>query len=95
MSATSLFSGIFIVVAGGLADRIGRVRILYAGTYLSILGSLLIALTPEHAGALTSIMPLGGRIIQGLSAACIMPSSMALVKTYYQGKDRQRPTHTE
>ncbi|HEV7168713.1 MAG TPA: MFS transporter, partial [Micrococcaceae bacterium] len=83
MSATSLFSGIFIVVAGGLADRIGRVRILYAGTYLSILGSLLIALTPEHAGALTSIMPLGGRIIQGLSAACIMPSSMALVKTYY------------
>jgi DHA2 family multidrug resistance protein-like MFS transporter len=90
VSVTSLFSGIFIVVAGGLADRIGRVKILYAGIYLSILGSLLIALTPEHGGGLTAIMLLGGRIIQGLSAACIMPSSMALVKTYYQGKDRQR-----
>lgn len=39
VSITSLFSGIFIVVAGGLADRIGRVRILHAGIYLSILGS--------------------------------------------------------
>ncbi|MFD1212098.1 MFS transporter [Arthrobacter sp. GCM10027362] len=90
VSITSLFSGIFIVVAGGLADRIGRVRILYAGIHLSILGSLLIALTPENLGGLTSAMLLGGRIIQGLSAACIMPSSMALVKSYYEGKDRQR-----
>lgn len=90
VSVTSLFSGIFIVVAGGLADRLGRVKILYAGIYLSILGSLLIALTPENLGGLTTAMLLGGRVIQGLSAACIMPSTMALVKTYYEGKDRQR-----
>ncbi|MCR8670948.1 MFS transporter [Agrococcus sp. HG114] len=90
VSLTSLFSGIFIVVAGGLADRIGRVKILLAGVLLSIVGSLLIALTPEDAGGLTAAMLLGGRIVQGLSAACIMPSSMALIKTYYDGKDRQR-----
>ncbi|MCG2621391.1 MFS transporter [Arthrobacter sp. I2-34] len=90
VSLTSLFSGIFIVVAGGLADRIGRVKIMYAGIYLSILGSLLIALTPENLGWVTDAMLLGGRIVQGLSAACIMPSTMALVKTYYEGKDRQR-----
>ncbi|EMY35807.1 major facilitator superfamily protein [Arthrobacter crystallopoietes BAB-32] len=90
VSITSLFSGIFIVVAGGLADRLGRVKIMYAGIYLSILGSLLIALTPENLGGLTSAMLLGGRIVQGLSAACIMPSTMALVKAYYEGKDRQR-----
>lgn len=65
VSVTSLFSGIFIVVAGGLADRIGRVKILYLGIYLSILGSLLIALTPEDLGAVTSAMLLGGRVIQG------------------------------
>ena len=35
-------------------------------------------------------MLLGGRAIQGLSAACIMPSTMALIKSYYEGKDRQR-----
>ena len=90
VSITSLFSGIFIVVAGGLADRLGRVKIMNIGIYLSILGSLLIALTPENAGGLTAAALLGGRVVQGLSAACIMPSTMALVKIYYEGKDRQR-----
>ncbi|MET3919324.1 MFS transporter [Arthrobacter sp. UYEF20] len=90
VSVTSLFSGIFIVVAGGLADRLGRVKIMNLGIYLSILGSLLIALTPENAGGLTAAALLGGRVVQGLSAACIMPSTMALVKNYYEGKDRQR-----
>lgn len=90
VSLTSLFSGIFIVVAGGLADRIGRVKILMVGIFLSILGSLLIALTPENVSGVTETLLLAGRVVQGLSAACIMPSSMALVKTYYEGKDRQR-----
>jgi DHA2 family multidrug resistance protein-like MFS transporter len=90
VSITSLFSGIFIVVFGGLADRFGRVKILYIGIYLSVLGSLLIALTPEKSGFLTAAMLLSGRIIQGLSAACIMPSTMALIKTFYEGKQRQR-----
>jgi DHA2 family multidrug resistance protein-like MFS transporter len=90
VSLTSLFSGIFIVVAGGLADRVGRVKILYAGIGLSIIGSLLIALTPSGIAGLTSGMLLAGRGTQGLSAACIMPASLALVKTYYQGKARQR-----
>lgn len=90
VAITSLFSGLFIVVAGGLADRLGRVKIMNIGIYLSILGSLLIALTPERSGALTAAALLGGRIIQGLSAACIMPSTMALVKSYYDGKERQR-----
>ena len=31
ISLTSLFSGLFIVVAGGLADRIGRKKITYLG----------------------------------------------------------------
>ncbi|WIV45735.1 MFS transporter [Glutamicibacter nicotianae] len=90
VSINSLFSGIFIVVAGGLVDRLGRAKILYLGIWLSIAGSLLIALTPENLGGLTSAMLLGGRVVQGLSAACIIPATMALVKTYYEGKGRQR-----
>ena len=86
VSISALFSGIFIVVAGGLADRLGRLKITYAGLALSVLGSLLIAISP--AGTVAFLMT--GRIIQGLSAACIMPATLALIKDYFDGKERQR-----
>jgi DHA2 family multidrug resistance protein-like MFS transporter len=86
VSITALFSGIFIVVAGGLADRLGRLKITYVGLALSVLGSLLIAISP--AGTIAFLMT--GRIIQGLSAACIMPATLALIKDYFDGKERQR-----
>lgn len=45
-------------------------------------------LTPvgKGAGAVLII----GRIFQGLSGAAIMPASLALVKAYWEGKERQR-----
>lgn len=88
VAITALFSGIFIVVVGGLADRVGRVRIVRIGFYLSILGSALVGLAP--AGRLASAFLLTGRALQGLSGACIMPASLALVKTYWDGAARQR-----
>ncbi len=88
VAITALFSGIFIVVIGGLADRVGRVRIVRIGFYLSILGSLLVGLAP--AGLWASPFLLTGRALQGLSGACIMPASLALVKTYWDGAARQR-----
>ena len=33
VSITALFSGIFIVVVGGVADRVGRVKVLMWGTF--------------------------------------------------------------
>ena len=86
VSITALFSGIFVVVAGGLADRVGRVKLTYAGLLLSIIGSLLIAISPSG----TAVFLIAGRILQGLSAACIMPATLALMKAYYDGKERQR-----
>ncbi len=86
ISFTALFSGICIVVAGGLADRFGRMRLTYIGLGLSIVGSLCLALTPSGTAALLIL----GRIIQGVSAACIMPATLSLVKTYYDGAARQR-----
>lgn len=86
VSITALFSGIFIVVAGGFADWLGRLKITYVGLALSILGSLLIAISP--AGTVAFLMT--GRIIQGMSAACIMPATLALIKDYFDGKERQR-----
>lgn len=88
VSITALFSGIFIVVAGGLADRLGRVKVLMWGFALSIAGSLLVGIAP--AGPLAETFLMIGRILQGLSAAAIMSSSLALVQAYWKGAARQR-----
>jgi len=88
VSITALFSGIFIVVVGGLADRVGRVKVLMWGFIFSITGSLLVGLAPSGALAVPLLML--GRVSQGLSGACIMPASLALIKTYWDDAGRQR-----
>lgn len=89
VALTALFSGIFIVFAGNLADRFGRVKVVRAGFLFSILGSLLIGFAPR-GGTGAAWFVLSGRALQGLSGACIMPASLALVKTYWDGAARQR-----
>lgn len=84
VSITALFSGMFVVGAGSLADKVGRVKITYIGLWLSIIGSLLIIVSN------LPILLIIGRVIQGLSAAAIMPSTLAIMKAYFDGKDRQR-----
>lgn len=86
VSITALFSGIFIVVLGGLGDRFGRIKITKIGLALSIIGSFLIAVSPKG----TATFLLAGRIIQGLSSACILPNALALIKAYYKEGARQR-----
>lgn len=84
ISLTALFSGCFIVMAGGLADKFGRVRLTYIGFGLSITGSLLLIVA--NGAVLFTV----GRIVQGLSGACVMPATLALIKNYYVGAQRQR-----
>ncbi|MDR7855528.1 MFS transporter [Tissierella sp.] len=86
ISLAALFSGIFIVVLGGLGDRFGRIKITKIGLVLSVIGSFLIAVSPKG----TATFLLTGRAIQGLSSACIMPNALALIKAYYEGPARQR-----
>jgi len=88
VSITALFSGIFIVVIGSLADRFGRVMMVKIGFVLSIVGSLLVGLAPS--GGLASVFLMAGRILQGLSGAFIMSASLALIKAYWEGAARQR-----
>jgi DHA2 family multidrug resistance protein-like MFS transporter len=88
VSITALFSGIFIVVVGSLADRFGRVKVVQLGFVFSIIGSLLVGLAPS--GRLAPLFLMLGRIFQGLSGAFIMAASLALVKSYWEGAARQR-----
>lgn len=84
VSLSALFSGLFIVGAGDIADRFGRVKLTYIGLALNIIGSILIIITP-----LPSLLIIG-RAVQGLSAACIMPATLAIINEYYIGTARQR-----
>lgn len=84
ISTTALFFGIFVVVAGGFVDRFGAVRLTRIGLMLSIVGSIVLIIS---TGSITFIV---GRLIQGLSAACIMPATLSIVKAYYQDQQRQR-----
>ncbi|MGX2958473.1 MFS transporter [Peribacillus sp. JNUCC 23] len=84
ISLSGLFSGMFVVVAGGISDRIGRKKITTIGLLLNIIGSLCLVFAQE------TVLLMIGRVIQGFSAACIMPATIALVKTYFDGADRQR-----
>lgn len=84
VSITALFSGMFVVGAGGLADKYGRVKLTNIGLVLNVIGCLLIVITN------IPLLLIIGRVIQGLSAACIMPATLSIIKTYYVGKDRQR-----
>lgn len=84
ISLTALFSGMFVVAAGNLADKIGRKKMTYIGLVLNIIGSFFIVIA-DGATILTI-----GRIIQGFSAACIMPATIALMTTYFEGAKRQR-----
>jgi MFS transporter, DHA2 family, multidrug resistance protein len=59
------------------------VKVVQWGFILSIVGSLLVGLAPSGPLASASLMLV--RICQGLSGACIMPASLALVKAYWDG----------
>ncbi|MCG7338111.1 MFS transporter [Staphylococcus sp. ACRSN] len=84
VSLTSLLCGLFVVGAGGLADRYGRVKMTYIGLILSVIGSLMIIIP-----GFTPLLVIG-RAVQGLSAAFIMPSTLAIINEYYIGRERQR-----
>ena len=84
ISLTGLFSGMFIVAAGGISDRLGHKKIATIGLILNIIGSLCLIFTQG------TVLLIIGRVIQGFSAACIMPATIALVKNYFEGPDRQR-----
>ena len=87
VALTGLVSGLFIVLMGGLADRFGRVRVAIVGNVLNVVGCVLIV---AATGSLAAPLLITGRVFQGLSAACVMPSTIALVKTYWDGAARQR-----
>lgn len=73
-----------LLLAGGLADRFGRRRVLAIGLCVLLVSSVLAALAPS-VGAL-----IAARFAQGVGAALITPSSLALLNGTLRVADRPR-----
>jgi len=73
-----------LLLGGAVGDHFGRRRLLIIGTVLFGLASLTCALAPSLP------LLLGARAIQGIGAALLLPSSLALLNAAYSGEKRGR-----
>ena len=85
ISAYAIAFGGPLLLAGRLSDLVGRRRVFLAGMVLFTVGSVLGGL------ATTPALLIGARIVQGLGAAALFPSTLALVNTTFaEGRPRDR-----
>ncbi|WP_210142413.1 MFS transporter [Staphylococcus sp. GDY8P53P] len=84
VSLTSFVTGVFMVVAGNISDKFGKVKLTRIALVLSIVGSLMLIVSGNV------VMLLLGCIVQGLSAAIIMPATISIVNDFFDGDDRQK-----
>ena len=71
--------GALILVAGSLSDTFGRVRVLRAGLIWFGITSLACGLAP------TGVVLVIARLLQGVAAALLVPSSLALITSRFSG----------
>jgi EmrB/QacA subfamily drug resistance transporter len=71
-----------LLLAGSLADLVGRRRVFLYGLGLFGLASLVCGLAPSGAVLITF------RVVQGIGAALVMPSTLALVAATFEGEER-------
>ena len=73
ITAYTIVFASLLVTAGRTADRLGRRRMFFAGLGVFTLGSALCALAPSVP------LLIGGRVVQGVGAAAMVPSSVGLL----------------
>ena len=79
-----LILGAFLLIGGAAGDRYGLRRVFVAGTALFGLG----ALASGFADTLAVLIV--ARIVQGLGAAALVPTSLALLSRYFDKRERGR-----
>ena len=85
LAIQNLFWGIFAVFAGGLADRFGNVKVVFAGTVVYALGMALMSSVDSPWMLHTSVGILVGAGVAGTSFGIILPAMARAV-----GEDRQQ-----
>ena len=84
----SLFLSSLVLVGGALADRFGRKKIFVLGVLVFAAASLACGLAP---GAIALVAARG---VQGVGAALLVPSSLALLGAVFSPEDRGRAVGT-
>ncbi|WP_345816633.1 MFS transporter [Paraburkholderia sp. PREW-6R] len=88
VDAYLLFLGALVLVGGSLGDRLGRRTVFIAGIVLFTLASIGCGLAPG-AGAL-----IAARAVQGVGAALLVPSSLAIIGAVFDDRERGRAIGT-
>jgi EmrB/QacA subfamily drug resistance transporter len=84
LSAYALVLASLLLAGGALGDRYGRRRLFLLGLAGFGIGSLACALAP------TATLLIVGRLVQGLGAAALFPSGLALIAAEFAGAARAR-----
>ncbi|MFM0235644.1 MFS transporter [Paraburkholderia sediminicola] len=88
VNAYLLFLGALVLVGGSLGDKLGRRTVFIAGIGLFTLASIGCGLAPG-VGAL-----IAARAVQGIGAALLVPSSLAIIGSVFDDKERGKAIGT-
>jgi EmrB/QacA subfamily drug resistance transporter len=80
--------GALILVAGAISDQFGRLSVLRMGLVVFAVSSVLCALAP------TGWVLIAARCLQGVGAAFLVPSSLAMINSRFSGADQARAIGT-
>src|SRR6478609_2019942 len=78
----------FILVAGAVSDTFGRLAVLRAGLTIFAVASLACAAAPGGA------VLVAARCVQGVGAAFLVPSSLAMINDRFTGAEQSRAIGT-
>ncbi|MFM0100026.1 MFS transporter [Paraburkholderia nemoris] len=88
VNAYLLFLGALVLVGGSLGDKLGRRTVFIAGIGLFTLASIGCGLAPG-VGAL-----IAARAVQGIGAALLVPSSLSIIGSVFDDKERGKAIGT-
>ncbi len=80
--------GALILVAGAVSDSYGRLRVLRWGLLVFAVASLLCAVAPSGWSLIAA------RCLQGVGAAFLVPSSLAMLNAHFSGAAQARAIGT-
>ncbi|WP_183804051.1 MFS transporter [Paraburkholderia fungorum] len=88
VNAYLLFLGALVLVGGSLGDTLGRRTVFIAGIGVFTLASIACGLAPDARALIAA------RAVQGIGAALLVPSSLAIIGAVFDDKERGRAIGT-